>query len=72
MEVALSVKAVESGKHLIVERVEDQHWCDLLGCDRVCECGATCEDHMEERTKCPTFLEDEEERAITEVRRRIA
>jgi hypothetical protein len=38
----------------------DGHWCDLVGCERVCECGATCEDHMEDRVPCAKFQEDDD------------
>jgi hypothetical protein len=31
------------------------HWCDLVGCGRVCECGATCEEHMEDAVVCGFF-----------------
>lgn len=50
----------ESGV-LPVAQSQDPHWCNLVGCELVCECGATCEDHMEDRTACPTFMELEAE-----------
>lgn len=68
------MEAAKSGKYLVARgpEVDGKHWCDLVGCERACLCGATCEDHMEDRTSCPTFVEDEDEQAVTEVRKRIA
>jgi hypothetical protein len=48
----------ESGVYLTVPPAEP-HWCDLVGCDRTCECGATCEDHMEDKVPCARFVEDD-------------
>jgi hypothetical protein len=52
------IPELESGVFLTVPPA-DEHWCDLVGCERVCECGATCEDHMEDRVPCPRFCEEE-------------
>jgi hypothetical protein len=48
----------ESGVYLAAPPGEP-HWCDLVGCGRLCECGATCEDHMEDRVPCERFEEDD-------------
>lgn len=54
------IRDQDSGVYRTVPPTADEHWCDLVGCERVCECGATCEDHMEDRTSCEKFAEEED------------